>query len=172
MKLKRYQVKHLNKEKKRRGFSTSALIVYLLIAVTLTTGVSFSRYTSTASGSDSARVAKFGVTASVENTAITVNSPNGEGGSAKINVTNSSEVVIAYEVVVTLPKTLTSGMNLTLDGVNVTPSGNVYTFPVSGNLGIGSTNEHNLTVTLTSGTPFAEDTFDGINVAVNAVQVD
>ncbi len=98
MKLKRYQVKHLNKEKKRRYFPTTTLLVYLLIAVTLTTGVSFSRYTTSVSGSDSARVARFDVSIGIQSTLIELNG-NLEPGFTKdyeFTVSNSGEVAIQY----------------------------------------------------------------------------
>ena len=79
----------------------AALVLLLLtmISVHLTSGL-YARYTTTATGSDSARVAKFDVV-----TALT-QAKDGEGkdieGQFTLMVTNNSEVAVKYQVAVTL----------------------------------------------------------------------
>ena len=80
-------------------------------------GSLYGRYSSTAEGSDSARVAKFDVkvTGDVNNN-ISVQCTQMPGNSAtyQITVKNDSEVAVKYDVIITLSK-LVNGVKYTLD---------------------------------------------------------
>lgn len=175
MKLKRYQVKHLNKEKKRRYFPTTTLLVYLLIAVTLTTGVSFSRYTTSVSGSDSARVARFDVSISGSADSISIDGSNSESdltGSYTLTVTNNSEVAVEYTITVQTASPLPKGINLTMDSVTKSTDGTAVTYSFSaGTLAPGGSANHTLTVEAVL-TELMNDVEQDITVSVAVAQID
>ena len=79
----------------------AALVLLLLtmISVHLTSGL-YARYTSTASGSDSARVAKFHVDSDHSEDVI-VDCRSSDSGTYEITVENQSEVAIKYVLVIT-----------------------------------------------------------------------
>lgn len=87
---------------KRRGrpLPPAVYIVYLLVLTVILTGVTFSGYISSASGSDGARVAKFeivetGVQAMYLKTAIVP----GETQTKALSITNKSEVAVTYRII-------------------------------------------------------------------------
>lgn len=81
----------------------AALILLLLTMVTthITSGL-YARYTGSASGSASARVAKFKVTGSLDKEDITVDCAQGKSGTYQITVKNDSEVTVKYSMRVML----------------------------------------------------------------------
>lgn len=78
----------------------AALVLLLLtmVSIHLTSGL-FARYTSSSSGSDSARVAKFDVQTNIEPVA-------GTEGKFTLTVTNNSEVAVRYSIEVRIPEDL------------------------------------------------------------------
>ena len=70
------------------------LLFLTMLSIHLTSGL-YARYTATSTASDSARVAKFDVTAEVQPV-------DGKEGEFTLTVTNNSEVAVEYQVVVTL----------------------------------------------------------------------
>lgn len=86
------------------------LFVLTLITTHLTSGL-FARYTVTASGSDSARVAKFDVTGSLDQTEVTVDCNQTKSGTYVITVNNQSEVAVDYIIYVKLDEAVV-GTNL------------------------------------------------------------
>ena len=87
----------------RRKLPLATYLVYLLIATFLFTGVSFSKYATTASGSDEARVAAFDFLFDVKGPGIqdrvlAVDTYPGFAGEYTIKVTDASEVAVKYKV--------------------------------------------------------------------------
>ena len=91
----------------------AALVLLLLtmISVHLTSGL-YARYTSTASGSDSARVAKFHVDSDHSEDVI-VDCRSSDSGTYEITVENQSEVAIKYVLNITFDKDV-NGTDLTV----------------------------------------------------------
>lgn len=157
-------------------------LAYLLVCTLLLTGVSFSRYISTANAGDSARVAKGVVTVSYdENTELKLERPTDDGTlteNFQFHVSNSvSEVAIRYDVVVTLDKALGNGVTLTLDGRpgTVKNGGIEYEFPNMGIFaaGVSDSKTHTLSfagdfMEIPSGT---DDTYS-IQIAIRSQQID
>lgn len=83
--------------KKPRRAPLWQYLCYLLVATVLFTGVTISSYRSTASAEDSARVAKFAVTASGADQTFEL-SPGGESQQYSFTVKNTGEVTIRYQV--------------------------------------------------------------------------
>ena len=88
---------------RRRKLPVATYLVYLLIATFLFTGVSFSKYATTASGSDEARVAAFDfefvLTGSGnQSEVVAVDTYPGFNGTYTIKVTDKSEVAMKYTV--------------------------------------------------------------------------
>ncbi len=155
MRIKRYKPRHLNKKTKRRGIPTPALIVYLLIAVSLTTGVSFSRYTSAASGSDSAQVAKWDIQINAvpsDNKTFSGNMDDKmvETLSYGFSVSSNSEVSAKYYITVEFSGKLDSTVDLYINGIAGTPNEGrtVFTFADDWTFAPGS-HSQNHTLTLT-----------------------
>lgn len=178
MKLKRYQSKYLNKETKRQRIPISAFMVYLLLAVTLTTGASFSRYSTTVSGSDSAKVAKWEVSMNaITSDGVTMNAGDATGstmdGTYTFTVSSRSEVAMEYSIEVAFSKALPAGVSLTVDGSAPTAtSGNTYTFS-GGSISAGDTEAKSHTLTITGAVAELNIDFaDAVTVRVIAEQVD
>ena len=95
----------------------AALVLLLLtmISIHITSGL-YARYTTTASGSASARVAKFDVNASLSEDVIVDCSANETSGEYQITIENNSEVAIKYILYVTLKS---KDPNLTVDGTDL-----------------------------------------------------
>lgn len=91
------------KYSRRKKLPVATYLVYLLIATFLFTGVSFSKYATTASGSDEARVAvfdfEFVLTGSgSQSEVVAVDTYPGFNGTYTIQVTDKSEVAMKYKV--------------------------------------------------------------------------
>lgn len=95
-------------------------LTYLLVCTFLLTGVSFSRYISSANGSDSARVAAGVVTVSYDenSTSVVMEQPSDAGivtEAFSFSVSNfASEVAIQYDLVLTLDQALPDGVTISL----------------------------------------------------------
>lgn len=108
---------------------------YLLVATFLFTGISFSKYATTVSVQDEARVAVFSVSVDGEAAAdllLDISNEVQTANSYSFSVSSNSEVRVADVVTVTLPEELPAGIYLTMtaDSVEVTPeiNGTTYKF--------------------------------------------
>lgn len=167
---------------KRRRLPAAVYLCYLLVAVLAFTGASVAGYKTENSGDDSARVARFEVTAAPVNdqvTEFTLNSTT-KSVSYSFTVTNGSETAVSYDVVVTIPdgKSLPKGVTVSLKNGDATVSGQVgttgrvYTFPNAGKFEAASPDTQTLTLTFTAGTGASSGSVRGISVDVVATQID
>lgn len=167
---------------KRRRLPAAVYLCYLLVAVLAFTGASVAGYKTENSGDDSARVARFEVTAAPvegQSTEFKLNSTT-KSGSYSFTVTNGSETAVSYDVVVTVPdgKSLPNGVTVSLKNVDTDVSrkdgetGRVYTFPNAGRFEAASPAEQTLTLTFTAGTGASSGSVSGISVDVVATQID
>lgn len=167
---------------KRRRLPAAVYLCYLLVAVLAFTGASVAGYKTETSGDDSARVARFEVTAAPvegQSTEFKLNSTT-KSGSYSFTVTNGSETAVSYDVVVTVPdgKSLPNGVTVSLKNVDTDVSrkdgetGRVYTFPNAGRFEAASPAEQTLTLTFTAGTGASSGSVSGISVDVVATQID
>ena len=165
---------------KRRRRPAAVYLCYLLVAVLAFTGASVAGYKTESSGDDSARVARFEVTAAPvegQSTEFKLNSTT-KSGNYSFTVTNGSETAVSYDVVVTVPdgKSLPNGVTVSLSNGGKTVSGQVdttgrvYTFSNAGIFKAASPDTQNLTLTFTAGT--ANGSVSGISVDVVATQID
>ena len=167
---------------KRRRLPAAVYLCYLLVAVLAFTGASVAGYKTESTGEDSARVARFEVTAAPageQRTEFTLNSAT-KSGSYSFTVTNNSETAVSYDVVVTVPnnQTMPSGVTVSLSN-GVTPvsgrvdtTGRIYTFSNAGTFEAASTAPQNLTLTFTAGTGASSGSVRNISVDVVATQID
>lgn len=167
---------------KRRRLPAAVYLCYLLVAVLAFTGASVAGYKTENSGDDSARVARFEVTAAPVNgqsTEFTLNSTT-KSGNYRFTVTNGSETAVSYDVVVTVPdgKSLPNGVTVSLKNGDkpvsgqVGTTGRVYTFPNAGKFEAAIPAEQTLTLTFTAGTGASSGSVSGISVDVVATQID
>lgn len=167
---------------KRRRLPAAVYLCYLLVAVLAFTGASVAGYKTENSGDDSARVARFEVTAAPvegQSTEFKLNSTT-KSGNYSFTVTNGSETAVSYDVVVTVPdgKSLPNGVTVSLKNGDATVSGQVdttgrvYTFPNAGTFEAASPDTQNLTLTFTAGTGASSGSVSGISVDVVATQID
>lgn len=167
---------------KRRRLPAAVYLCYLMVAVLAFTGASVAGYKTESSGDDSARVARFEITAAPvegQRTEFTLNSTT-KSGSYSFTVTNGSETAVSYDVVVTVPdgKSLPNGVTVSLKNGDATVSGQVdttgrvYTFPNAGTFEAASPDTQNLTLTFTAGTGASSGSVSGISVDVVATQID
>lgn len=167
---------------KRRRLPAAVYLCYLLVAVLAFTGASVAGYRTENSGDDSARVARFEVTAAPvegQSTEFKLNSTT-KSGSYSFTVTNGSETAVSYDVVVTVPdgKSLPNGVTVSLKNVDTDVSrkdgetGRVYTFPNAGTFEAASPAEQTLTLTFTAGAGASSGSVSGISVDVVATQID
>lgn len=178
-----YRAKHAKKRKLR--LPLSAYLSYLLITTVLLTGVSTSKFASTHSISDNARIAVVelaGDKVDGQSTALDVGEsivdPNALVTSYSFYVTNqSSEVALEYSIVVTLPKALPAGLTMTMtpDGEAAEEAASVQnnTYLFSGStFQAGVTEQHTYTLTFTvTGDIAQEDTLTDIKIAATAEQI-
>ena len=167
----------------RRHLPLAVYLAFLLVAALAFTGASFASYKTVATGSDSARVARFVVTAipetnQSENLTLDSSTPIAE---YKFTVSNNesgkvNETATSYDVVVTFPQELT-GVTLTLKNGNKditgTTTDNVtYTFKDVGTFAAGTKQNNTLTLTFTANADAASGSWRNIKITVNAEQVD
>lgn len=168
---------------KRQRLPAAVYLCYLLVAVLAFTGASVAGYKTESSGVDSARVARFEVTAAPVNgqrTEFTLNSTT-KSDSYSFTVTNGSETAVSYDVVVTVPdgKSLPNGVTVSLKNGDTAvrrengETGNtVYTFPDAGRFEAASTAPQSLTLTFAAGSGASSGSVSGISVDVVATQID
>ncbi len=169
---------------KRRRLPAAIYLCYLLVAVLAFTGASVAGYRTESTGGDSARVARFDVTAGKTNgqaDKIELDYNNVTSTSYSFWVSNAdtagsaSEVLIRYDVTVKLPQALQDGIVLKLDGKNASNvSDNTYTFENAGSFSAGepASNSHVLSFEVQGDIFVADAELTGISVTVNAEQVD
>ena len=168
---------------KRRRLPAAVYLCYLLVAVLAFTGASVAGYRTENSGDDSARVARFEVTAAPDagqSTAFKLDSTT-KSGSYSFTVTNGSETAVSYDVVVTVPdeQTMPNGVTVSLKNGDTTTvsrkdgeTGRVYTFPNAGRFEAAIPAEQTLTLTFAAGTGASSGSVSGISVDVVATQID
>lgn len=168
---------------KRRRLPAALYLCYLLVAVLAFTGASVAGYRTENSGDDSARVARFEVTAAPaegQSTAFKLNSTT-KSGSYSFTVTNGSETAVSYDVVVTVPdgQTMPNGVTVSLTNAagdvsrETGETGNtVYTFPNAGIFEAAIPAKQTLTLTFTAGTGASSGSVSNISVDVVATQID
>ena len=86
------------------------LLFLTMLSIHLTSGL-YARYTATSTASDSARVAKFHVTAAVQPV-------DGKEGEFTLTVTNNSEVAVEYSIEISL----SDALSVTVDGTKKVPA--------------------------------------------------
>ena len=86
------------------------LLFLTMLSIHLTSGL-YARYTATSTASDSARVAKFDVTAVVQPV-------DGKEGEFTLTVTNNSEVAVEYSIEISL----SDALSVTVDGTKKVPA--------------------------------------------------
>ena len=172
---------------KRRRLPAAVYLCYLLVAVLAFTGASVAGYKTENSGDDSARVARFEVTAAPVNgqdTAFKLDATH-LSDSYSFTVTNGSgenvtETAVSYDVFVTVPdgQTMPNGVTVSLsNGIKtvsgqVDTTGRVYTFSNAGTFEAASPDTQNLTLTFTAGSGASSGSVRNISVDVVATQID
>ena len=165
-------------------------VVLLLVAVSGTsmwTTTTLAKYVTSSSGSDSARVARFAVSAAQiagQNTEIALDAGDAAKKQAEyqFTVSNSTdngvnETATGYDVVVTFQKELT-GVTLKLKNGNKTIStmtstdNTTYTFTNVGEFAAATPQTHNLTLTFTVTDDAADGKWEKIKIEVRAAQKD
>ena len=174
------QGKYMKRKKMR--LPLSAYLTYLLVATLMFTGVSFSRFATTASGEDSARVAVM----AMDSTAVingTLLAAPGESRTFTVTVTNKEglqvcEVAQEYTMYV---ENLSGNMNLTYEFVDAetttyTDAEGVSHTAVTGSFeaGVEASVTYTIKVTWNAGAQPEHMAFevDALQVVVQAVQVD
>lgn len=174
--------------KRYRPFLLLALCVMVLFGATAV-GVTYARYTDTASGSDSVDVAKFDVDISIAPGATTKTVNEGTNIQYPLTITNNSEVTVNYDVKVELPKALPTNTQTgkamvcyvnrggTRVNASVSSDKKTYTFSNLGTIAADGSASVNLVfgvdATGQSGISDLKSlTYNGIKVTVYATQVD
>ena len=165
-------------EKKQGTRLPLAVWLAFLLVVTLAVGTSIARYSSSASGDAAARVAKFEMAAAKlagQAEALTLNVDNSDAstGTYDFTVTNNSEVVVKYSVIVSgVPTGVTATMQIQGETGVKNPTDNRdgrLTFADT-ELAIGSTDTCTLTFSTTENTPTGDN--KSVTVQVYTEQVD
>lgn len=178
------------RNKPARRLPLAVYLAFLLVAALAFTGASFASYKTVATGSDSARVARFAVTAKPSDTQtteyLTLDSLNPSATYtftvSNVDASGVNETATRYSIVVTLPKALPTGVTMKLTRVTDTTvtevpqssvSGNTYTFSDDGMLfSAAAKRTDTYTLTFTADSSAGSGTLEGINITVNAEQVD
>jgi hypothetical protein len=124
------------------------LLCMTLFSTSMLSGL-YAKYTAKNNGEDSARVAKFNVTADWEDVTVVASSVQ-TNGEYQFTVTNNSEVAITYDLVITFDQALPTGVSLTLQDYGLSISkDNTFTFSKVASLAPGMVGtEHTLTFQL------------------------
>ena len=161
-----------------------ALLCLTLFSANLTSGL-YARYTTTATGSDSARVARFDVSNTVQSEDAQINLHFYDASlltdRVEFTVESSSEVAVSYSVTVTMPTggNYDSWLDVKLgDSAPTSSTANSYTFSDVSRFSPNdnSTHAHNLSFTIKDdsvGKPGALTNIDGgVTITVHAEQID
>ncbi len=162
-------MKRLKSRLLARILAVATIFTALLCACTI--GI-FARYSSSVTGTDSARVAKFSVSAAPigESDFSLTKGSDASFAEYLFSVTSESEVTVTYDVIVTLPDALPSGVSLTMAEATATVEGLVYTFPSVGRIKPdGEPKTHAIQITATE--EAATGTLSNIHVKIVASQV-
>lgn len=152
---------------------TAVLLVLVMISTSMVAG-RYARYTSTATASATARVAKYEISirpAPNESIALSDGAP----ASYSFSVISESEVSVEYDLVIILPQALPTGIDISLKYGDVTKNleqtGNQYT---ARNVGTFSPQggTHEYTLIFTAMQPVGAGALTGISIRVDARQVD
>ncbi|MGM9641036.1 MAG: hypothetical protein ACI3V3_06685 [Faecousia sp.] len=158
------------KNGKKARLPLSAWLVYLLVAALAFGGGSLARYTTTASGTATARVAKFDVAATeVTGQAQRIDLTAGDAsstGTYQFSVTNNSEVLVKYSVIVS---GVPANVKATLGTQTLTSNGSGTLTFTAEELGIGKKETCTLTFYALEG---AETQTAGVTIQVHVEQVD
>ena len=160
---------------KRTRLPLSVWLAFLLL-VTLTVGSTLARYNTSVSGDTTARVAKFEMevakpTAQAEALTLNVDNSADSTGTYGFAVTNNSEVVVKYSVIVSgVPTGVTATMQILGEVKNPTDNGDGSLTFADRELAIGSTDTCTLTFLTTENTPTGDN--KSVTVQVYTEQVD
>jgi hypothetical protein len=164
----------------------AALLALAALATASVAGVTQARYLESASGGDSARVAKWDVGAEPEEgQSGDLELTPGDAGSPasySFTVSNGGEVALAYDVVVTLPKALPDGVTATLAKSGAatasktfsSANGTTLTLERAGSLAPGAQAD-SWTLSFAVGDGYADASgaeLEGVKVSVSAAQAD
>lgn len=164
----------------RRLYKTAAILLIMASASLVWTSSTLARYTADASGSDSAQVAGFVVTAASNKTNISLNKSD-DTVEYPFSVSNSNsssftnEVRTNYGITVKFPSE-TSGISLRLKKGDTeyspsTADNKTYIFENVGTFEPGKAQTDNLTLNFKRQTSYLTTSWSDISVTVNAVQV-
>lgn len=149
------------------------LLCLTMLSFRLTGGL-YARYTTTVTASDSARVAKYQISVA-SSTANSLALVQDTDVAYTFSVSSSSEVSVEYDLIVTLPKALPSGVTISLEkgeeAITHTQVNNVYTAINAGTF-TPQGGTHNYSLVFTATQPIGADALEGISIQVNARQVD
>lgn len=181
-------MKKSNKVKTPLVFRLSLVLLCAMFFTSHMMGGLYARYTTTATGSDSARVAKFNVSEPSyvsSNAKIELNfyDPSKFSDTVSFNVSSDSEVTVKYSVIVTMPSGMSDYEWLSISlsnasGATMTRSNNVFTFSDVGQITHGDTvaKDHKLTFSIVDsrqGYPNGlEDVSGTAKITVRAEQID
>lgn len=165
-------------------FRLGIILLCCMLFTTYLMGNLYARYTTTASGSDSARVAKFDVTNSITQSVdleLDFFDAKKLSTSLSVAVASGSEVAVTYDVVVTLPTGIDlSWLEIKLGEKSPTVSGNTYTFSEVGKFAPNSNVTHTHTLTFSIKTESQGNPPDslksmetcGVQITVHSEQID
>ncbi len=182
-------------KQKKFKLSPNAVMTYLLVAVLVTMGVSFSKYSTIEENPDVARVAKFDVSIAISETELVINNIDSDDDIqiTYFTVENKSEVSVKYDKLkIVLPDKLQKGVNVVLAKRNDNKiyeempleecvDNSVFIFRVNDSLGTDETNKQTkykftveydeFTVEYDESLAYASQLFEGITVSLDAVQI-
>lgn len=172
----------IKKERRKYSLFLLPLMCVTLFMGAMATGVTYSSYTSVASGSDSATVAKFDVDIDIgEATTVT----NGEKAQIPLTIDNNSEVTVSYDVVVKVPKALPTNTKTGKSVVcsvngqqgSVSDGGLTHTISAAGTIAAETSATATLVIgSQTVGASGISDlnslTYEGVTIQVYVTQVD
>lgn len=167
------------KENRRTPVIALRTAAVLLILVMMTTSIvsgRYARYTSSATVSDSARVAKYDVSVKAITGDQIVLDPNSSNtASYNFSVTSGSEVTVEYDLLIELPQALQEGIVLSLaqgeGNIPLTKTDNTYTAENAGTF-TPQGGTHSYILTFTADLPIGADQLNNVAIRVNARQVD
>lgn len=176
---------------KRHGLFLLLALCMVVFLGAAATDVTYSYYTDSGSGSDSATVAKFDVGFSIASGGTTKTADEGTNISFPFTVTNRSEVTVSYDVKVELPKALptntqtgksmvcyvTNSSGTRVNATSTSSDKRTLTFSNVGTLASGASSGGNVVFGVDAkGQSGISDlkslTYNGVKVTVYATQVD
>lgn len=171
--------KHLHKRKAKKNIPirVAAVLVYLVLVTNYFVTGTFARYSTSETGGDSARVAKFSVRGDgILQQPIEANlAPGEKAKNTTLNIYNDSEVAVEYTVTVTNEtKNLPLNFYIATGESNVEPNSNGSIVIKNQPLPCGKNDQYNLIIGWKEGesNPAVMGMVDHIVVTVTAVQVD